>query len=100
MFCNSCGADNPDSARFCGTCGSPLAGGAAAFHYAGFWIRFAARVLDGMIVGCAGFALAILPATVMVFGARGRDRVLGPVRDVLHATGTALQRVDGVVADR
>ncbi|HLH43409.1 MAG TPA: RDD family protein [Bryobacteraceae bacterium] len=28
---------------------------AVAFHYAGFWIRFLARILDGIIVGFIGF---------------------------------------------
>lgn len=30
MFCNSCGATNPDSSRFCNTCGKGMAGPSAA----------------------------------------------------------------------
>src|SRR5882762_8873530 len=70
MFCTRCGAGNPDEARFCGTCGSAMtADGAVPFHYAGFWRRFAARLLDGMVIGCVGFVVAVVPATMMVFGA-------------------------------
>lgn len=32
----------------------------AAFHYAGFWIRFAAIFIDGIVLGIVGFAVRFL----------------------------------------
>ena len=72
MFCTRCGAVNQDAARFCKGCGSPIdpagASGAAVaaapayaptspvftqsaaqFRYAGFWRRFAAMIIDGIV---------------------------------------------------
>lgn len=71
MFCTRCGSVNQDAARFCKGCGSPLdqpgagAGAAVAaappyappvfaqpapqFRYAGFWRRFVAMIIDGIV---------------------------------------------------
>ncbi|MCU1275402.1 MAG: domain containing protein [Bryobacterales bacterium] len=72
MFCTRCGSANSDQAQFCGGCGSPLnalpaapiaAGSAAAMpfasapvfarpapvRYAGFWRRFVALIIDGLV---------------------------------------------------
>jgi uncharacterized RDD family membrane protein YckC len=73
MFCTRCGSVNEDPAKFCKGCGSPLdqpATGAAAavsatplnaspapvvaqpasqFRYAGFWRRFVAMIIDGLV---------------------------------------------------
>jgi uncharacterized RDD family membrane protein YckC len=73
MFCTRCGSVNLDAARFCKGCGSPLdqpaaaAGAAVAaapayasppqaftqaapqFRYAGFWRRFVAMIIDGIV---------------------------------------------------
>ncbi len=72
MFCTRCGSVNEDTARFCKGCGSPLdqpAAGAGAnvaaapayapppvfaqpasqFRYAGFWRRFVAMIIDGIV---------------------------------------------------
>jgi len=65
--CKSCGHDNPPEARFCANCGFSLAAnieepapavapGAepaapeAAVEYMGFWIRFAAAVIDYLVI--------------------------------------------------
>src|SRR5687767_12119244 len=62
MFCPKCGQQNLGSGRFCSSCGAqlPLSTGAApataaptapaAGAYAGFWKRFAAFILDYVIV--------------------------------------------------
>ena len=59
VFCPSCGQENPAQARFCGTCGSILNAAATAtppvaappaVRYAGFWMRFAAAIIDSVIV--------------------------------------------------
>jgi uncharacterized RDD family membrane protein YckC len=73
MFCTRCGTVNQDAARFCKGCGSPIdqagaspgAAVAAApayaepapvyaqpvtqFRYAGFWRRFVAMIIDGIV---------------------------------------------------
>ncbi len=68
MFCPHCGASNPDDTRFCTNCGASLAAGSAPVaaaapppaapaalvvaepHYAGFWRRFVAVLIDGIVL--------------------------------------------------
>lgn len=72
MFCSRCGAQVDDQAAFCDRCGAALQGtppgmppapawGAPAFpaavRYAGFWRRFAAALIDGLIFGAVSTAL-------------------------------------------
>ncbi len=50
-FCSSCGNALAMGATFCGNCGAAVAAGAAAgMQYAGFWMRFAAAFIDGIIL--------------------------------------------------
>jgi len=67
MFCTKCGTVNADQARFCSGCGSPInpvtsgqasasaAAPAPVFSqarpvlYAGFWRRFVAMIIDGLV---------------------------------------------------
>ncbi len=67
MFCTKCGTVNADQARFCAGCGSPISpvasgqASAAAVApapvfsqprpvvYAGFWRRFFAMIIDGLV---------------------------------------------------
>jgi uncharacterized RDD family membrane protein YckC len=83
MHCSSCGAVVAEGTAFCRSCGRPIAGfniapstafspagsaiaasgiGAAQIpNYAGFWLRFVAAIIDGVILGIPtsilGFAL-------------------------------------------
>ena len=67
MQCKICGQDNPAEARFCANCGAtlvttvepsstaavaaiPPAAPEATVEYMGFWIRFAASIIDGVIL--------------------------------------------------
>ena len=80
VFCNKCGSQNSSAAQFCSICGAPLANALPASNplavpdatlaappqaqylqpgsatqttskgYGGFWIRFVAAVIDGIIV--------------------------------------------------
>ena len=82
MFCTKCGAENPEGARFCAKCGAPLQAGVpapaaaaplvapiAAAEYAGFWRRLLAYIIDGFILGAAGWVLFVIAGSVfLVFG--------------------------------
>jgi uncharacterized RDD family membrane protein YckC len=57
MYCSQCGTQNSDEAKFCQNCGAPLAVTAPAaapatltVHYAGFWRRFVAYIIDRLIL--------------------------------------------------
>ena len=58
MECKVCGQDNPPEAGFCAKCGAtlvteveaPAAEPAAATAYMGFWIRFGAAIIDGIVI--------------------------------------------------
>lgn len=97
MFCGKCGSLVADGATFCPACGQPIgaagsgAGAVGAYGadtyaavrpvaYAGFWLRFVAIIIDGILVGIvsAPFRIAILAMLGMhtggLFGtARGED---------------------------
>jgi uncharacterized RDD family membrane protein YckC len=74
LYCSQCGQAKLEHelARFgdilvCGACKPAYAQGLSegiaargALHYAGFWIRFAAYFIDGLILGFASFALQSL----------------------------------------
>jgi uncharacterized RDD family membrane protein YckC len=67
VSCRQCGSANPPEARFCANCGSILVntGPAAAIpavasEYAGFWIRFAAFLIDFVIIIVISFFLHII----------------------------------------
>ncbi len=52
---------------------APAAAVVAGRHYAGFWIRFVAKVIDGIILGVAGLILFI-PVLLMFGGAASLGR--------------------------
>jgi len=85
VFCSKCGAAIGQGAAFCQTCGGPVGGtvvagatvgvvsphagvGAIAYVinpiYAGFWLRFAAYLIDRIILGVAT-ALLLVPLFVL-----------------------------------
>lgn len=79
MFCTNCGAANPDDAQFCTACKKPLnavwqsprselvsaAGGEEEIVYAGFWERFAALILDSLLLFIGWLGLAFLLGIVI-----------------------------------
>jgi uncharacterized RDD family membrane protein YckC len=56
VFCPRCGAANADTEEVCGSCGLPLARSSTTISqpefegYAGFWKRFVAYIIDGIII--------------------------------------------------
>jgi uncharacterized RDD family membrane protein YckC len=55
VYCRKCGTQQPEGAQYCSNCGYNLydAGGDAIaryWEYAGFWRRFAASIIDGIIL--------------------------------------------------
>jgi len=74
LFCSKCGTPTPASAQFCMKCGAPLAAAPSAvastpapgMAYGGFWMRFLAIIIDGIIVGicCAPFIVFVLPGII------------------------------------
>ena len=84
MECKVCGQDNPAEASFCGNCGAALvtsdgtpapatmsavatAAPAVAGAYAGFWIRFAAALIDAVAVFAASWLLSLLAIFLPVY---------------------------------
>jgi len=80
VFCSKCGAVLAADTAFCVSCGSPVVRGAVAaaagvpvpanvgvagfsttrnVMYAGFWLRFVAHLIDGLILGAAILAVVI-----------------------------------------
>lgn len=54
MYCPKCGTLNPENSKFCSSCGLQLDSielSVRNFYYAGFWRRFAAFLIDAVIVG-------------------------------------------------
>ena len=84
MFCPKCGTANGDQAAFCSKCGAALipsviaatpavqapttAPAAKALTYAGFWKRFAASIIDALILGAAGGVLGAIIGGVLLAG--------------------------------
>jgi uncharacterized RDD family membrane protein YckC len=85
MFCTNCGSPNADDAQFCSRCGASQAGRVAggvsipsalmsaasaqpslarepAMPYAGFWARFLAMIIDGLLFGIVFVPVAIFMA--------------------------------------
>lgn len=86
LFCSRCGSPNASNATFCQKCGAglgpapaplPVATYAQAVPgsgYGGFWIRFLALIVDGIIVRIAVFPFA---AVFGLLGLRHRSFVFG-----------------------
>lgn len=66
MFCSGCGSEIMPGAQFCPKCGRPVGGASPAAYaaqgvpvapyqagplFAGFWLRFVAYLIDGVILG-------------------------------------------------
>jgi uncharacterized RDD family membrane protein YckC len=73
MFCARCGLKVEEGVRYCPACGQEVgtpvvrpptgvsAQAAAPPRYAGFWLRFVAHLIDGVILGIPFFLIVMLP---------------------------------------
>ena len=94
IFCPYCGNKNLDWARFCRSCGSSLASvhsGPFAqrrvtqptpIEYAGFWKRFAAFIIDYILIYIANFVISVMIGLVVTVGAAS-DTGIGVVHSVI-----------------
>jgi uncharacterized RDD family membrane protein YckC len=82
MYCTSCGWKNDDRARFCQRCGAalqatsqepglPQSVATAPVQYAGFWRRFGAALIDGIIIYIIGFIGGLIVLSVASVAADG-----------------------------
>jgi uncharacterized RDD family membrane protein YckC len=97
-YCSECGRSFPASelymmgtASVCAGCrpavaqrmpaatpySAPVYSRGAARHYGGFWMRFVARIIDGIIIGVAS-SIIRLPLTMAGIGRIGLGRITGP----------------------
>ncbi len=105
MFCQQCGANNDQESKFCAACGAHLlqaaepatqqqqpAALAQSPHYAGFWFRTLAAVIDYVLVQVViilltfplGFALgASMAGTSTAMEIKSTAQVLGAILGIL-----------------
>lgn len=95
MFCSRCGLRVEEGVRYCTACGQevglpvpppqiaagpPVAAPVLAPQpYAGFWLRFVAHLIDGVVLGIPFFLIVMLP--IFLFGGLyllARRGVVGP----------------------
>jgi uncharacterized RDD family membrane protein YckC len=78
MFCARCGTENESGARFCMNCGAPLGQAMAptpeaqTVTYAGFWKRFVAYIIDGIVINIATLVVGL------IFGMNVWARAIAP----------------------
>ncbi|MBN2098436.1 MAG: RDD family protein [Dehalococcoidia bacterium] len=75
MFCTECGKEQLGNPTFCRNCGAKLAVGPTiwngpatveAVEYAGFWRRFAAFLIDWLLIFVISFVIGIVVGIVMI----------------------------------
>jgi uncharacterized RDD family membrane protein YckC len=94
MYCPQCGQACDDADQFCRTCGAPPSGGVATLEpqilsyaapatlYAGFWARWAAAFLDGIILLIAQFIVGFVIGLVMARSGQGSTAIEAVARIV------------------
>lgn len=112
MFCTRCGHTNEEQARFCEACGISLGGApqnlagpppfrpVAGVRYAGFWRRFLAIYIDGVVIGGA-FYILIMPFSLLAYLAMSPSRAsYGPAEGMEAVMGVmvVLAVIFGIVA--
>jgi uncharacterized RDD family membrane protein YckC len=89
MFCSRCGLRVEEGIRFCQACGQEIGSSgtplpapvgaplSAPLPYAGFWVRFAAYLIDGVVLGIPFFLVVMV--LVFLFGGLRLLARRGPV---------------------
>jgi uncharacterized RDD family membrane protein YckC len=76
LFCSNCGASVAPGVAYCDKCAAPQPGAfvvpAPRTQYAGFWIRFLAILLDGIIL-----SIVLSPISIAIFAFMGVSANLG-----------------------
>ena len=99
VVCPSCGQSAPVSARFCPECAQELGGRV----YMGFWIRFVAYIVDGIILFIPSIVLSLAvdaPASTLLGIAVGIAYLVGfwgaqGATPGMMAVGVKITTVDG-----
>ncbi len=85
MYCTSCGWRNDDRARFCQRCGAALQAMSqepgfqqsiattTPVQYAGFWRRFGAALIDGIIINIISIAIYYISVLIGLSVAEDED---------------------------
>ncbi len=66
MYCPKCGTEHPDGAEFCAECGDQLSrravddGPIETVEYAGFWRRFAATIIDSILLNIVTMIVGLI----------------------------------------
>ena len=77
MFCPDCGKRQEDSPQFCPDCGARLSQGpgiqpgtsyASAVEYAGFWRRFGAAFIDGILLNVVSLVVGLIIGLALAAG--------------------------------
>jgi len=71
MFCNRCGAQNAPAAQFCSKCGASFVSPVPKFHYAGFWLRVWAYLIDSAVLGLLPVLIAVIITPLFFTGVWG-----------------------------
>lgn len=81
MYCPKCGQDNEPQSKFCQSCGSDLEVSGSVYQnevgipgfalYAGFWKRFVAVIIDGILLNAVCFVIGFMMG--LVWGYLGGD---------------------------
>jgi uncharacterized RDD family membrane protein YckC len=106
MYCQKCGAQNDDQAAFCDKCRTALqktssttttgvAASPAEVQYAGFWKRFAASLIDGLIMGALQTVVQVILTIVGVINVS--DRQAGPGAEEFERYISAVLILSGVM---
>ncbi len=74
MFCPKCGVQQAEGARYCKNCGQMLpqqapyvdVTAAAWVEYAGFWRRFAAYIIDGLLLNALAFIIGLIMGGILI----------------------------------